>query len=97
MGGFCLLETSDIDMTTSPSAIAIYTGSSGSLSIVSNTNRSMQIYRLAASDFTTFEGAWASQAQVDSSVGQDGRCFRNSISSKLVSSGTNYFELPVCT
>ena len=62
MGGFCLLETSDIDMTTAPSAVVIYTGSPGALSIANNTNRSMQIYRMSAADFTTFEGAWASQA-----------------------------------
>ena len=46
MGGFCLLETSDMDLTGN--AAAIYTGSSGALSLINNTNRSMEIYRMTA-------------------------------------------------
>ena len=98
VGGFCLLENADLDLTvTSTTATTIY-GVSGSTTTVQNmTNRAMQIYRMSAADFTTFEGAWSSQAALDSAVGQDGRCYRNSIASTLVTTGTNYFELPVCT
>merc|ERR1719507_392779 len=97
VGGFCLLETSSTDLTTAPSAPAIYGISGVTSALDSNTSRSMQIYRLSAANFATFEGAWASQAVVDSLVGQDGRCFRNSIASQYVSSGTEYFEVPYCT
>ena len=62
MGGFCLLETSSTDLTTAPSATAIFTGSVSSQTLISNTSRSMEIYRMSASDFSTFETAWTTQA-----------------------------------
>ena len=95
MGGFCLLETSTTDFSNN--ALSIYTLSGSDQILAANASRSMEIYRLAAADFTTFENAWSGQATIDGVVGQDGRCYQASIASKKVSSGTNYFELPVCT
>ena len=58
MGGFCLLETSSTDFSNN--ALSIYTLSGSDQVLAANASRSMEIYRLSASDFTTFEGAWSS-------------------------------------
>lgn len=86
MGGFCLLEHNDTDLSTLTPAESIYydTGASADSQYVqNNVNRSMQIYRLTGDEFdTTFETAWEDQAATETETGnleQDGRCFRNSI------------------
>ena len=107
MGGLCWLETNDVnfvdnaDVNATGAAIfldvstgeAVYAQGQG-------TNEAMLNFRLQASDFTTFDGAWATHQTTDGSF-SDGRAFYKSIESLLVDSAvaTNLeaFDYASCT
>ena len=82
MGGFCLIESNDADLSGTTTTAADIYGVSGAKDTVQNgsTNRIMTTYRLSADDFANFRTAWADTDIVDTNVNEkDGRCWYNTV------------------
>lgn len=101
-GGFCILETSDVNMAgTTTTSTDIYGMSGNTDTVQSNTNRAMMTFRLSDSQFESFKTAWEDTAIVDTNVNEkDGRCWYNNISGYWVddtdSANIEYLDYASC-
>ena len=71
MGGFCLLEDNDTDMTGVNSGNEMYNISGGgTLATVvgQSTNQKVNTYRLTAAQFTALETAWTDMTVIDTAT-----------------------------
>jgi hypothetical protein len=69
VGGFCLLETNDTDMTGTSDTLALIYPSAPTVSGGSS-NRDMQIYRINKTEMDAFAGLWVSETIVDTSTNE---------------------------